>query len=97
MWPVLKKWDLIFIKGINNKEEIQLDDVIIFQNPKGFTIHRVTKLHEETLITKGDANNISDEPIKYEDVIGELLTFNEKPVRIPFLGTISVYINKNKM
>ena len=97
MWPVLKKGDLIFIKGVNDKEEIQLDDVIVFKNEKGFTIHRVTKLNEDTLVTKGDANNVSDKPVKYEDVIGELLTFNEKPVRIPLLGMVSIYINKNKM
>jgi len=97
MWPVLKKGDLIFIKGVNNKGEIQLDDIIVFQNEKGFTIHRVTKLDENTLVTKGDANNVSDKPIEYEDVIGELLTFNKKPIRVPLLGMISVYINKNKM
>jgi len=97
MWPVLKKGDLILIKGINEKEEIKLDDVIVYRNEKGFTIHRVIKLNEETLVTKGDANNVKDKPIKYEDVIGKLLVMNNKPLRIPLLGMVSVYINKGKI
>ena len=97
MWPILKKGDLILIKGINEKEEIKLDDVVVYRNEKGFTIHRVIKLNEETLITKGDANNVKDKPVKYEDVIGKLLVMNNKPFRIPLLGMVSVYINKDKI
>ncbi len=97
MWPVLKKGDLILIKGINEKEEIKLDDVIVYKNIRGFTIHRVIKLNEETLVTKGDANNVKDKPIEYEDVIGKLLVMNNKPFRIPLLGMVSVYINKGKI
>jgi len=97
MWPVLKKGDLILIKGVINKEEIEIGDIVVFKNAKGFTIHRVIQLNEDTLVSKGDANNVKDKPVKYEDVIGKLLTFNKKPARIPFLGMVSVYINKNKI
>ena len=97
MWPVLKKGDLILIKGINEKEEIKLEDVIVYRNERGFTIHRVIKLNEEDLVTKGDANNVKDKPVKYEDVIGKLLVMNNKPFRIPLLGMVSVYINKGKI
>ena len=90
MWPALKEGDLIFIKHIN-REDIKIDDVIIYQNPKGFTIHRVVKLNEDTLITKGDANTVKDSPIGYDKVIGKLLTFrNNKPIRIPLLGKITI-------
>lgn len=97
MWPVLKRGDLILIRGVASKEEIELDDIIVYKNQKGFTIHRVIQLNEDTLVTKGDANNVKDEAIKYEDVIGELLTFNDKPVRIPLLGSVSLLINRDKI
>lgn len=97
MWPALKRGDLILVKGINDKEEIKEGDIIVYKNPKGFTIHRVIKLNEDTLVTKGDANNVKDKPVKYEDVIGKLLTSNGKPVRIPFLGSVSLLINRNKL
>lgn len=97
MWPDLKKGDLILIKGLNSKEEIKLNDIVVYQNPKGFTIHRVIKMNEDTLVTKGDANNIEDAPIGYGEVIGKPLTINNKPFRIPFLGKIGLLINKSKL
>jgi signal peptidase len=97
MWPELKKGDLVLIKGIDSKEEIKIGDIVVYQNPKGFTIHRVIKLDEDTLITKGDANNVNDAPVGYEEIIGKALTFNEKTVRIPFLGSLGLLINRNKI
>lgn len=97
MWPSLKKGDMVLIKGISDKNEIQMNDIVVFRNEKGFTIHRVIELNEDTLITKGDANNVQDAPVRYEDIIGKALIFNNKPLRIPLLGTISIMINKNKI
>ena len=94
MWPALKQGDLILIKGVSSKEEIQIGDIIVYRNPKGFTIHRVIKLNENTFITKGDANNMEDAPVKYEEVIGKTVTLNNKPFRIPFIGKIGLLINK---
>jgi len=95
MWPALKKGDLVLIKGIEDKKEIKEGDIVVYRNPKGFTIHRVIKTEENILITKGDANNVSDPAIKYEEVIGKTLCFNNKILRIPLLGNISIFFSKN--
>src|SRR3989344_5093155 len=58
MWPELKRGDLVFIKGINSKDEVQLGDIIVYKNQVGFTIHRIVKINGDTVITKGDANNV---------------------------------------
>ena len=97
MWPELKKGDLILIKGIDSKEDINISDVIVYINVKGFTIHRVIEMNEDSLVTKGDANNVKDKPIKYEEIIGKALTINDKPFRIPFLGMIGLFVNKSKL
>ena len=97
MWPSLKKGDLVLIKGIQDKKEIKIGDIIVYENPRGFTIHRVIKTGENTLITKGDANNSSDSAIRYEDVIGRTLTFNEKTMKIPLLGNLSIIFNKKSI
>lgn len=97
MWPALKKGDLVFIKGINGKNDIKVGDIIVYQNPKGFTIHRVIEMREDTLITKGDANNVSDAPVSYNEVIGKTVNISNKPLRIPMLGMVSVFINRNKI
>jgi len=97
MWPELKKGDLILIKGIQGKEDISIGDVVIYNNVRGFTIHRVIRMNENSLVTKGDANNIEDSPIKYEEIIGKTLTINNNSFRIPFLGMISIFMNKDKL
>ncbi len=94
MWPVLKEGDLVFIQGIL-KEEIEVGDVIVYQNGArgGFTIHRVVELNETTLVTKGDANFTEDAPVEYENVVGRTLSLFGKYVRIPRLGSITVFAN----
>ncbi len=97
MWPSLKKGDFIFIKGVKNKEEIGVGDIVVYRNPKGFTIHRVIKMNEDTFVTKGDANNVEDNPVSYDEIIGKPIAINDNPLRIPFLGMVSLFINRNKM
>jgi len=97
MWPALKKGDLIFIKGIENKDEIKIGDIVVYKNSKGFTVHRVIEINEDTIVTRGDANNVNDTPISYEEIIGRPLTIKDKPFRIPFVGMVSVLMNKNKI
>lgn len=95
MWPVLEKGDIVFIKK-TPKEDLQVGDVVVWQNPGGFTIHRIVELKENTLVTKGDANFSEDAPVAYEDVVGRNLRWGEWYVRIPYLGYISIWGAKIK-
>lgn len=49
------------------------------------------KLDEEKLTTKGDANFDEDPPVAYDSVVGRTLTAFRKPIRIPYLGSITVF------
>lgn len=93
MWPALKEGYLIFIKSVP-KEDLKIGDIIVYRNNLGFTIHRIVKLSEDELVTKGDANFQNDTPIKYEDVVGKTLTVFGKQVYIPYLGIITIKANK---
>lgn len=95
MWPSLKTGDLVLIKGVSNPDEIKIGDIIVYRNPMGFTIHRVEKINENTIVTKGDANNVSDLPIAFSEVIGKTINFNSQTVRIPYLGNVSILFNKH--
>jgi signal peptidase I len=88
MWPALKQNDLILVKGITGAEA-EIGQIIIFKNPKGFTIHRLIRKEKGKLITKGDANNVEDQAIEEEDVIGRVVYIKSKPFRIPKLGFIA--------
>ena len=94
MWPALKKGDMVFIKGVQSKNEIAVGDIVVYQNSQGFTIHRVARLQEKQVITQGDANNVEDSPVRYEDVVGKTVEFRGKPFRIPMLGNLSIILSK---
>lgn len=94
MWPSLKKGDLILIKGIESKDEIKEGSIVVYKNEKGFTVHRVLNISEDWVTTKGDANNVSDNPVKYEDIVGTVLNVGGRPLRVPLLGSISIAINQ---
>lgn len=96
MWPALKKGDFVLIKGVDGKQDVAVGDIVVYRNEKGFTIHRVEIMKEDTLITKGDANNTSDPPVKYEELVGKTLTYKGKIVKIPKLGYVSLFIG-NKL
>ena len=95
MWPVLKEGDLVFIEGVEGGE-IEVRDIIVFQNSvnNSLTIHRVIRLREGNIITKGDANFGEDPPVNYGDVIGRTLNLGDGPLRIPYLGSITVFASK---
>ncbi len=102
MWPILKKGDLVLINYVK-KEDIRIGDIIVFKNlsidskqVSGFTIHRVVEINGDLIKTKGDANEITDKPIEYYDVVGRTLNYNGKPVKIPYLGNLTIWASKNK-
>ncbi len=90
MWPALKKGDMVFIEK-TDKSELKIGDIIVYKNNKGFTIHRIVELNEDTLKTKGDANDISDLPIKYDEIVGRTVNWKNKPIKIPQIGNITIW------
>lgn len=67
--------DLIFIKKIA-AEKLAVNDVIAFIDEETIITHRIVAIDKDEngdiiYITKGDANNILDNPIKKEKIIGK--------------------------
>jgi signal peptidase I len=98
MWPALKQGDLVFIKGINGKDDLTNGDIIVYRNESNntFTIHRVVKLGDEYVTTKGDANFNEDAPVEYKYVVGKTVILLGKPLRLPYLGSITVFASNLK-
>ena len=70
MRPYLNVNDIIIIKKSNN---YKVNDVVTYKS-KGETItHRIVSIKNDEIITKGDANNTFDKPIKKNKIIGKLV------------------------
>ena len=77
MEPTFYKGDLIIVK---EQDELAVDDIVVFVDGGSLVVHRVVALDDETVTTKGDANNVADEPIFRSLVKGRVLFW------IPYAG-----------
>jgi signal peptidase len=91
MVPTLRQGDLTFIASTPART-IGIGDIIQYRMSDMMVIHRVIDKYETggTLwfITKGDANNVPDDPVSENQVTGKLI------LTIPQLGWISVNLKE---
>lgn len=75
MSPAIETKDIILVHILNEtqKEELKEGDIIVFKQDSGIITHRITKISEDKITTKGDANNTEDNPIQKEDIIGKVV------------------------
>ena len=62
--------DLVIIKATDN---YKVNDIVLFQDGNSLVIHRIIKIDGDTVTTKGDANNVADEPIQKSQIKGVLV------------------------
>jgi signal peptidase len=82
MIPILEVYDVLVVDGKVPFNDIQVDDIIVFNRPNGHDrviVHRVVAVLDDepkTIRTKGDANPVSipgtDYPITNEEYIGKV-------------------------
>lgn len=75
MEPTIMTGDAIFVKEVP-RDEIEINDIISFQDGGAVTTHRIVEIVEENGVkkyqTKGDNNNAKDrELVNYEEIEGK--------------------------
>jgi signal peptidase I len=93
MWPTLKKGDLVFLKGVDKPEDLEVGDIIGFElDDGGFAIHRVVRVDGDRITTKGDANRDEDPAIDFDRVIGRVPKIAGRLVKVPYLGNLGILV-----
>ncbi len=98
MNPALNAGDKMIVKEIGNIKEIKVGDIIAYKtlniyfplNAAGIVAHRVYRIIDNRIITKGDNNKkIDKQKIKFDDVIGivvaKVVFINYKRTKIELL------------
>lgn len=68
MVPTIKVGDYILVKKTTN---FQKGDIITYKTKDNNITHRIIIINDDgTIVTKGDANNTEDKPIKKNQVVG---------------------------
>lgn len=79
MSPTLEVNDLVLVQ---EKEHYEVGDIVVYQSGNSLVVHRVAALEGTQIITRGDANNVSDAPVDISAVKGTVV------IRIPHLGAV---------
>ena len=91
MEPVLKAGDIVIVQNVKS-EEISDGDIILFRRGPNRILHRVIETYESKgasyFVTQGDANNVEDLPVNFEDVEGKAR------FAIPKIGWLSIEIKR---
>lgn len=81
--------DIIVVDiGADYKE----DDIITFIDTKSFITHRVVKIEGDRVVTKGDVNQVNDEPINKNDVIGKVVLIISVATLLKLIGVLLLLI-----
>ena len=84
MEPSIFVNDLLIIKGFDSYKE---DDIVTYVSERGSLItHRIKKTSANGYITKGDANNVPDEEISEQRLLGKVIYI------LPAIGWILKWI-----
>ena len=72
MEPEYHVGSIIYVEKALKKEEMQVGDVITFNNGSLTITHRIVDIDNEKkmVYTKGDANDASDGPVAFNNIIG---------------------------
>ena len=54
-------------------DKFDVGDIVTYQNGTDFITHRVISIEENSVITKGDANNVNDNPIDNKLILGRVV------------------------
>ena len=79
MEPAIMTNELILVKA---EDSYEVGDVVVYQNGNMLVAHRIVAMDEETVVTRGDANNTDDQPIALEQIKGRVFA------HIPHVGTV---------
>lgn len=101
MQPSLQKGDIVPWVPCELKD-VKEGDVVVYRNIYGnLIIHRVVEIKDNGLITKGDANEYTDQsgPHVPEPVVdnsrlyGKAIMIGKQPLKIPFIGYIWIFVH----
>lgn len=93
MSPAFEVGDLLIYQSA---KEYKIGDMVAFRDEENDLVtHRIVEMNEDYLITKGDANPVTDEPIEYSDIygkvifiipeVGNFIAFLQNPISIVFV------------
>ncbi len=75
MEPTISQNDIVIVKKTN---DIKVNDIVTYEKDGNYITHRVISMSDDTLVTKGDANNTNDISVPRSSLVGKVINIFEK-------------------
>lgn len=79
MEPALSVNDVVIFA---KERAYEAGEIVVFNDCGMTSVHRIVKRSKDEIITKGDSNNVEDEPITEEQVVGKVI------FKLPIIGAL---------
>lgn len=79
MEPAIMVDELIIVQA---QDSYEVGDVVVYQSGRLLVVHRIMEIDGETVTTRGDANNVDDEPVSIDHIKGRVIA------HIPHVGAL---------
>lgn len=86
MEPGISPGDYITIRKVN-KDKLKVNDIVTFKVNEVVVTHQIVKIDKDKVTTQGTANNVADNPISKEDILGKYV------FKIPKIGYIMAFLS----
>ena len=83
MQPTIQVGDLLII---HEKENYREQDIITYRSNGRLVTHRILEIDTEHALVRGDANNVTDDPVPLENIEGKTV------LRIPMAGSFILFL-----
>jgi signal peptidase len=91
MNPTLLAGDVVISHEVP-AEKLQVGDIVRFRKGEIYIVHRVKEIHSDEsglwFITRGDNNNVDDDPVKPNQIEGKVV------VHIPKIGWVAIIFRR---
>jgi hypothetical protein len=95
--PMVGKNDLVLVRGIIDKREIELDDLIVYadtlENNSNLLVQKVVDINKEEgiVMVRGVSVDSLGSAVEMNQVLGKVVG-EERPFRVPFMGQLIGYL-----
>lgn len=70
MQPAIEVGDLLILREV---KEYRVDDIVTFRWDSNLVTHRIIAIDGDQVVTKGDSNNVTDEPMPMSRIEGKVV------------------------
>ena len=85
MEPGISPGDYITIRKVD-KDKLEVNDIVTYKVNDVVVTHQIVKIDGDNVTTQGTANNVADNPISKDDILGKYV------FKIPKIGYIMAFI-----